>query len=286
MGRLNIEKERRAPPDGRRSSQPLLVTLPGHRRQLPFRRHRRLNLRLEALQHVKDHPAGWAQIFDEQEVGTVASPTLGQPGACLPQWAVAHRGKPSRLFRRRTVDVMALGAPNKSVAAVPNLLHVFDYQTDRSLCGAIAQCCRSAVADDGFGFSLFDKAQALLPRLKTDLLEIVCACVEGRLDALDIQWSDDASVCVVLASGGYPGAYETGLPISGLDAVDADVEVFHAGTRRSDAGALLTAGGRVLSVVATAPTLAAARAKAYANVERIHFEGVHFRRDIGLQSDI
>ena len=130
------------------------------------------------------------------------------------------------------------------------------------------------------------EAQALLPRLKTDLLEIVCACVEGRLDALDIQWSDDASVCVVLASGGYPGAYETGLPISGLDAVDADVEVFHAGTRRSDAGALLTAGGRVLSVVATAPTLAAARAKAYANVERIRFEGVHFRRDIGLQSDI
>ena len=128
------------------------------------------------------------------------------------------------------------------------------------------------------------EAQALLPRLETDLLEIVCACVEGRLDALDIQWSDDASVCVVLASGGYPGAYETGLLISGIDAVDADVEVFHAGTRRSVAGELVTAGGRVLSVVARAPTLAAARAKAYANVERIRFEGVHYRRDIGLEA--
>ncbi len=88
---------------------------------------------------------------------------------------------------------------------------------------------------------------------------------------------------MALASGGYPGSYETGLPITGIEAVDADVVVFHAGTRRDDDGALLTAGGRVLNVVATAPTLAEARAKAYANVERIHFEGMHYRRDIGLR---
>ena len=127
------------------------------------------------------------------------------------------------------------------------------------------------------------EAQALLPRLKSDLFEIVWACVNGGLHDVDIEWSNDASVCVVLASQGYPGSYTTGLPISGLAGLDDDVEVFHAGTQRGEDGALLTAGGRVLSVVATGPTLEAARSKAYANVERIHFEGMHYRRDIGFR---
>jgi phosphoribosylamine--glycine ligase len=88
---------------------------------------------------------------------------------------------------------------------------------------------------------------------------------------------------VVLASGGYPGEYRTGLPVSGLESLDAGVEVFHAGTRR-EGNEVVTSGGRVLSVVAQGKTLAEARDRAYANAERIHFEGVHFRRDIGLQT--
>ena len=129
------------------------------------------------------------------------------------------------------------------------------------------------------------EAQALLVRLKTDLLEIVSAAVEGRLAEVKVEWSDAASVCVVMASGGYPGTYPTGLPITGLEDVDTDVVVFHAGTRRRDDGRLVTAGGRVLGVTATGPTLEAARQKAYANVERINFEGAHYRRDIGLKPE-
>jgi phosphoribosylamine---glycine ligase len=127
------------------------------------------------------------------------------------------------------------------------------------------------------------EAQALLVRLESDLLEVVWAAVNGRLHEVDVEWSREASVCVVLASGGYPGSYVTGQPIDGLAGVDPDVQVFHAGSRRREDGALVTSGGRVLSVVAMGATLAEARAKAYANVERIHFEGMHYRRDIGLQ---
>ncbi|HLF71853.1 MAG TPA: phosphoribosylamine--glycine ligase, partial [Dehalococcoidia bacterium] len=129
------------------------------------------------------------------------------------------------------------------------------------------------------------EAQALLVRLNSDLLQIVWAAANGRLHEVDMSWSSDASVCVVMASKGYPGDYRTGLPITGLEDVDPDVNVFHAGTKRTPEGALVTAGGRVLGVVATAPTLGAARAKAYLNVERIHFEGAHYRRDIGLRTE-
>ena len=127
------------------------------------------------------------------------------------------------------------------------------------------------------------EAQALLVRLGSDLLDIVEACVNGTLDKIDVRWSPRPSVCVVMASGGYPGSYQTGLPITGIDEVDTDVVVFHAGTRHGAQGQLVTAGGRVLGVTATGDTLEDARRKAYANVERIHFEGAHWRRDIGLQ---
>jgi phosphoribosylamine---glycine ligase len=129
------------------------------------------------------------------------------------------------------------------------------------------------------------EAQALLVRLEADLLEIVWAAVNGRLHELELKWSPQASVCVVAAAGGYPGSYATGRPINGLADIDPDVQVFHAGSRRRQDGAYVTAGGRVLSVVATGPTLAEARAKAYANIERISFEGMHYRRDIGLQPE-
>ena len=117
-------------------------------------------------------------------------------------------------------------------------------------------------------------------RLDSDLSEIFDACIDGTLDKIDIKWSDRRAVCVVLASGGYPGSYEKGKVISGLDDVDDDVVVFHAGTAEKD-GSIVTAGGRVLGVTATGTTNDEARAKAFANVERITFEGAQYRRDIG-----
>ncbi len=119
--------------------------------------------------------------------------------------------------------------------------------------------------------------------LDSDLLEIALACVEGKLSQLRVAWNDLASVVVVMASEGYPGPYPTGLPIHGLDSLDSDVLVFHAGTLCAPDGSLRTAGGRVLGVTATGPTLQAARAKAYDNVARIHFQGAHYRSDIAAQ---
>ncbi len=129
------------------------------------------------------------------------------------------------------------------------------------------------------------EAEALLPRLKSDLLEICLAVTEHRLADVPVEWDDGASVCVMLASGGYPGAYETGIPVEGIDTVDPDVLVFHAGTRRREDGALVTAGGRVLAVTATGRTLEEARATVYRNIERISFRGMHYRRDIGVRPE-
>jgi len=125
------------------------------------------------------------------------------------------------------------------------------------------------------------ETQVLLPRLESDLLQIMLAVADGTLDRVDVRWRPEAAVTMVLASAGYPGAYETGKVIEGLEDVDPEVMVFHAGTRRTDDGRIVTSGGRVLAVTATAGTMAAAREKAYGNVERIRFEGMHYRRDIG-----
>jgi len=125
------------------------------------------------------------------------------------------------------------------------------------------------------------ECEALLPLLETDLLDIMLATTDGTLDRVDVRWRDAASVTVMLASAGYPGSYETDKPITGLDDVESDVVVFHAGTRADGRGGFVTAGGRVLGVTATAPTLAAARERAYDNVRRIQFEGMHYRTDIG-----
>lgn len=125
------------------------------------------------------------------------------------------------------------------------------------------------------------ETQVILPRLKTDLVDIMLAILDKKLHEINIEWSEDACVGVVLASGGYPGSYKTGFPITGLDELDKDVLVFHAGTKvGANPGEILTNGGRVLTVVATGKTLAAARKKVYANISRIHFEGCHYRKDI------
>jgi len=126
------------------------------------------------------------------------------------------------------------------------------------------------------------ETQAILPLLKGDLAELMMAVFEERLAGIDIAWSGGACVGVVLASGGYPGKYETGLPINGLDAVDKDIVVFHAGTKYSD-GSIVTDGGRVLTVVGTGRDISDARERVYANIPRIQFEGCHYRRDIGLR---
>jgi phosphoribosylamine--glycine ligase len=125
------------------------------------------------------------------------------------------------------------------------------------------------------------EAQVLLPRLDVDLLDLLDRATDGRLSEtpVELPLAAGASCCVVAASPGYPGSYPTGLPIEGLDRVDPDVLVFQAGTKRTGDG-LVTAGGRVLGVTAVGDTVAEARAKAYANVERVRFEGIHYRRDI------
>ena len=123
------------------------------------------------------------------------------------------------------------------------------------------------------------ECQAVLSLLETDLMEILEACVDGTLDQVDVKFKDAASCCLVLASGGYPVAYEKGKEITGLDQVK-DAVVFHAGTKKQD-GKFLTNGGRVLGVTAVAPTLREAVVKAYAAAGPVFFEKMHFRKDIG-----
>jgi phosphoribosylamine--glycine ligase len=125
------------------------------------------------------------------------------------------------------------------------------------------------------------EAQVVLPRLKTDLVDIMLAVIDGDLGRINVELSEEACIGVVMASGGYPGRYQTGFPISGLDDVDKEITVFHAGTRISPGGEVLTNGGRVLAVTAMGETLAEAREKVYANISRIHFKGCHYREDIG-----
>jgi len=130
------------------------------------------------------------------------------------------------------------------------------------------------------------ETQAVLLRLDSDLVEVFDALVEGRLGSFRIKWSTDSSVCVVAASGGYPGKFEKGNPIIGLAAASSveGVVVFHAGTHRDDRGNYLTSGGRVLGVTARAATLADARARAYTAMSMIAFNGMHYRSDIAADS--
>lgn len=125
------------------------------------------------------------------------------------------------------------------------------------------------------------ETQVVLPLLESDLFAIMRAVREGRLAETDIHWKKESAACIVLASGGYPEKYESGKLISGLeDTETAGATVYHAGTKKTDAG-YVTAGGRVLGVTALGDTLADAVHSAYAAAEKIHFEGAHMRRDIG-----
>lgn len=130
------------------------------------------------------------------------------------------------------------------------------------------------------------ETQVVLPRMHADLVEVFLACDKGTLDAGSVSWGDDWAVSVVLASAGYPGSYESGKRITGIDeaAQMPGITVYHAGTKLTAEGNVLTAGGRVLDVTAVAPTFAEARERAYAACELIDFEGKQFRTDIGARA--
>lgn len=137
------------------------------------------------------------------------------------------------------------------------------------------------------------EAQSVLPRMKTDLVDIINAVLDEKLNDQVIEWSDQKAVCVIMASAGYPGDYSKGKIISGLDDLDKDVIVFHSGTKyvskegldlteKQEDSFIATNGGRVLGITALGQTHEEAREKAYRNIKRISFEGAQFRKDIGL----
>jgi len=130
------------------------------------------------------------------------------------------------------------------------------------------------------------ETQVVLPLLRSDLVEIMMSCVDGELDLEQIEWSDEISVCVILASRGYPGKYDKGIPITGLDAVaEPDTFIFHAGTAIDD-GKVVTSGGRVLGVTSVAGSYERAVAKAYEAIDKIRFKGMQYRSDIGYKAGV
>jgi phosphoribosylamine--glycine ligase len=130
------------------------------------------------------------------------------------------------------------------------------------------------------------ETQPLMMRLQTDLLDVMLAVADGRLDHIELKWDERPAVCVVATSKGYPGSHLTGLPIAGIEKADAmpDVKVFHSGTRAGEGKTILTDGGRVLSVTALGRTIAEAQQRAYHAMGLIHFDGMHYRRDIAKRA--
>ena len=131
------------------------------------------------------------------------------------------------------------------------------------------------------------EAQVVIPRMKNDMIEVMEACVDGRLDEIELEFEDNACVCVVLASDGYPVSYKKGFPIEGLENFKGcdDKFVFHAGTKFDDDGRIVTNGGRVLGITAKGNTLVEARANAYKATELVQFENKYMRHDIGKAID-
>jgi len=129
------------------------------------------------------------------------------------------------------------------------------------------------------------ETQVVLPRLKTDFLDIINAVIDERLDGIDIEWEDNAAVCVILASGGYPGKYTTGYEITGIEEVEKidGFTVYHAGTSLGENGKVKTNGGRVLGVTAVDKNLPSAIKKVYSEIDKISFTGMFYRKDIGVK---
>lgn len=129
------------------------------------------------------------------------------------------------------------------------------------------------------------ETQAVLPRMKSDIVPIILACIDGTLDKMQMEWTDEPAVCVAIASGGYPGSYEKGKVINGLETADKmdNVMVFHAGTAKKD-DSIVTSGGRILGVTALGNSIENAIKRAYEVVDKISFDGAYCRRDIGRKA--
>jgi phosphoribosylamine--glycine ligase len=137
------------------------------------------------------------------------------------------------------------------------------------------------------------EAQVILPRLRSDLVDVSEAILTGKLDRVKLEWDPEYRLCLIATSGltkgkkgwykGYPDRYKIGLPIEGVDRVDKNCLVFHSGTEKDSCGRLITTGGRVLCIVSSGATLTEARQTALSEMEKVRFEGIYYRRDIGLE---
>ncbi len=212
------------------------------------------------LTSAEDHK----QIFDGDR-----GPNTGGMGAISPSPRLTHALQADVMARIALPTIAALAAEGATYCGVLYL-------------GLMLTADGSFVLEYNARFG-DPEAQAILVRLETDLVDLIDAALDRRLDTTTIRWRDDISVCVVLAAAGYPALPRTGDAISGLDQVgDSDIAVFHAGTTMQD-GRCVTSGGRVLGVTAWGPSVDAARRRAYATVDRLHFDGRQYRRDIGLR---
>jgi phosphoribosylamine--glycine ligase len=214
------------------------------------------------LASAQDHKP----VFDNDK-----GPNTGGMGAYSPAPVVTPEihDQAMQLVMRRTVDGMAAeGRPYRGVLYAG--LMIKDGQV------------KTLEFNARFGDP---ECQPLLMRLKSDLVPVLVACARGDLAGIELEWHDQAAVCVVMASGGYPGDFVKGLPIDGLEQAAAidDLVVFHAGTAQQG-GRFVNSGGRVLGVTGRGPTVAAAIAKAYEGVRTISWEGAHYRTDIGKKA--
>jgi phosphoribosylamine--glycine ligase len=216
----------------------------------------------QILASAQDHKRAW-----DGDRG----PNTGGMGAYSPTPLLDNElvGQATDIFRRTLAGLQAEGIDYRGV------LYAGLMMTDRGP-QVLEFNCR-------FGDP---ETQAVLPRLESDLVDAVEATIDGTLERLSLKWSPDAAVCVVIAAGGYPGPYKRGQPIAGLkDAARLDkVCVFHAGTRRDATGQVVTDGGRVLGVTALGAAVEQAIRRAYEAIERIHFDGAQFRRDIAARA--
>jgi len=216
------------------------------------------------LQTARDHK----RAFDGD-----AGPNTGGMGAFSPanNWSAALQDQ----FHKSVMRPLLRGLQEKKI-------------TFRGLLYPGLMICRDRARVLEFNCRFGDpEAQAILPRMKSDLLPLLEATIDGKINSPEasIEWDQRPAVTVVLASGGYPGKYETGKIISGLEeaAKLGDVHIFHAGTKCAD-GKIVTAGGRVLAVTALGSTTEAARARAYEAVSHVHFANCRYRRDIALSA--
>jgi phosphoribosylamine--glycine ligase len=214
------------------------------------------------LEPAQDHKA----VFDKNE-----GPNTGGMGAYSPVPAVTE----NMLERvERDIIIPTVHGMNREERPYTGVLYV----------GIMITASGPKVLEYNCRFG-DPETQPLMMRLKSDLVDLMEAAVTGQLALSELEWSDGPALCVVLASKGYPGAYQKGLPITGIEEAEAmeDVAVFHAGTSRTD-GVWRTSGGRVLGITARGTNISSARQRAYDAVKKTNFEGMHFRTDIGLKA--